>query len=468
MKKITLLLILLTASMGFSQQVILEDFEGTPPTITLNNGLGSATITTDPAMGPNGNVLEIVSSAAGDPWQQADLLMQNGMIDLTTDTTVTVEIYSSNPINILAKVDVGATPSATDSNHGGTGWETLVFDFSDPKDNTAAADGAYGQISFFPSWAGDGTGDSGDNPDWFVAVDGTTFYVDNIAAETPATATCTDGIQNGDETGVDCGGTSCPDCPPPSPPAVLEDFEGTPPSITLTNGLGSATITTDPAMGPNSNVLEIVSSAAGDPWQQADLLIQNNTMDLTSDTTVSVDIYSTSAINILAKVDDGGTPSATDSNHGGSGWETLVFDFSDPKDNTGAADGQYAKISFFPSWAGDGTGDSGDNPDWFVAVDGKTFYVDNITAVPGTPLSTIDSEITSFSVYPNPSLNSWNIESNQTINSVVLFDILGKRVLSLNPKTENITIDGTSLTSGLYFAKINSNSGTKTVKLIKE
>lgn len=31
---------------------------------------------------------------------------------------------------------------------------------------------------------------------------------------TPAPPTCTDGIQNGDETGIDCGGSTCPPCPP--------------------------------------------------------------------------------------------------------------------------------------------------------------------------------------------------------------------------------------------------------------
>jgi hypothetical protein len=31
---------------------------------------------------------------------------------------------------------------------------------------------------------------------------------------TPADPTCTDGIQNGDETGIDCGGTNCAECPP--------------------------------------------------------------------------------------------------------------------------------------------------------------------------------------------------------------------------------------------------------------
>lgn len=36
----------------------------------------------------------------------------------------------------------------------------------------------------------------------------------SAACGAPPTPTCDDGIQNGDETGVDCGGSSCPACPP--------------------------------------------------------------------------------------------------------------------------------------------------------------------------------------------------------------------------------------------------------------
>ena len=37
--------------------------------------------------------------------------------------------------------------------------------------------------------------------------------VDCGGSECAACATCDDGIQNGDETGVDCGGSACPACP---------------------------------------------------------------------------------------------------------------------------------------------------------------------------------------------------------------------------------------------------------------
>ena len=39
-------------------------------------------------------------------------------------------------------------------------------------------------------------------------------------------------------------------------------------------------------------------------------------------------------------------------------------------------------------------------------------------------LSTVDFETTAFKVFPNPTKNNWNIESNTTINSITLFNIL--------------------------------------------
>nr|MBX2871243.1 zinc metalloprotease [Saprospiraceae bacterium] len=51
--------------------------------------------------------------------------------------------------------------------------------------------------------------DASDNGDY--------VYIDNVRITAcdgnPVEPTCTDGIQNGQETGVDCGGPDCPDCP---------------------------------------------------------------------------------------------------------------------------------------------------------------------------------------------------------------------------------------------------------------
>ncbi|MDC3366620.1 T9SS type A sorting domain-containing protein, partial [Flavobacteriaceae bacterium] len=80
-----------------------------------------------------------------------------------------------------------------------------------------------------------------------------------------------------------------------------------------------------------------------------------------------------------------------------------------------------------------------------------------------------DNSIINVSVYPNPSNSDWNFRTpNTVINSVEVFNLLGKRVASQrsNNNTE-ISISTQGLTSGIYIARITTEQGTKSVKLIK-
>jgi hypothetical protein len=80
-----------------------------------------------------------------------------------------------------------------------------------------------------------------------------------------------------------------------------------------------------------------------------------------------------------------------------------------------------------------------------------------------------DSSIINISVYPNPSNSDWKFRTpNTVINSVEVFNLLGKRVASQrsNNNTE-ISISTQGLTSGIYIARITTEQGTKSVKLIK-
>jgi hypothetical protein len=342
MKKITLLLILLTVSFGYSQ-TNLEDFDGTPPTFNGFEGLGSAMVTTD--TGGVNLAGQLITAAVGQGWQGAELIMQSNMIDLTTEKTVSVDIYSTVATSILGKVEDkvnNTAPASADGEaHGGTGWETITFTFNSGDDGTPTANGEYSQIAFFPLWNGGG---------WDTAVDGLTIYVDNITA-VAGTAILTN----------------------------LEDFESTPPTFNGFEGLGSAMVTTD--TGGVNLAGQIITAAAGQGWQGAELIMQSNMIDLTTEKTISVDIYSTVATSILGKVEDkvnNTAPASADGEaHGGTGWETITFTFNSGDDGTPTANGEYSQIAFFPLWNGGG---------WDTAVDGLTIYVDNITAVAGTAL----------------------------------------------------------------------------------
>lgn len=50
---------------------------------------------------------------------------------------------------------------------------------------------------------------------------------------------------------------------------------------------------------------------------------------------------------------------------------------------------------------------------------------------------------------------------------VEIYNLLGERVLKLHPKNRAITVVADQLESGIYLAKISTDSGTGTIKLIK-
>jgi len=86
-------------------------------------------------------------------------------------------------------------------------------------------------------------------------------------------------------------------------------------------------------------------------------------------------------------------------------------------------------------------------------------------------LSTQDFEFANyFTLYPNPAKSVLNISSKETIEvkSISIYTTLGQLVLVI-PNAEKVSkIDVSSLTTGNYFIKINSDRGTSNTRFIKE
>lgn len=94
-------------------------------------------------------------------------------------------------------------------------------------------------------------------------------------------------------------------------------------------------------------------------------------------------------------------------------------------------------------------------------------WYDNLYIHNNVVLSTNDFETAQFTVAPNPTKDVWTIESNNTIDTIEVFDILGKSVITLNPNNQNASIEASGLKTGIYLAKLYSNGGFKTVRLVK-
>ena len=104
----------------------------------------------------------------------------------------------------------------------------------------------------------------------------------------------------------------------------------------------------------------------------------------------------------------------------------------------------------------------------FKVVGDGTVWFDNLYFYNSISLGINDFEASSFSTYPNPTQNNWTVKSqNNEINSIHVFDILGKNVLTLLPNNREAVIDGSNLKSGLYFAQIKTETGINSIKLVK-
>ena len=89
----------------------------------------------------------------------------------------------------------------------------------------------------------------------------------------------------------------------------------------------------------------------------------------------------------------------------------------------------------------------------------------SIGVAPNQNLKNTDFEAIDFEIYPNPADDFIVISSSKKINQYEIIDLLGKKVLKSNFKTEKIDVSG--LQSGVYILKVEDGSKSEIHKFIK-
>lgn len=476
MKKITLLFSLLAMSLGFSQ-IAPIDFEPSgngaswtwatfepPVDETVDFTVASNPSTT--GINSSANVGKIdISFATSANWGSAGVESNHGS-DIGTFTIdgsnsyVTMQVYQEGftaPVALkFANAGGGALQEVTSIFPVTTTgvWQEVSFDISAWVGN---GNNPVDQIIFFPSYA--------------PRASGHVVYFDNISFGPLPAPSCSDGIENNGETGIDCGGPCAAVCPPPPAPSVSaptptpdeadilylfsEAYTNTTYNIPFINTGSWATSPPSIYNGPSTNYAIPGVTPTDNVRLFNDLenaFIQFATTDASDYRYFHIDVWSANAtfLNIglqdLTAAVEGFQNFTITQNQ----WNSIEIDLN----NFGGLSGDRNQLFQLV----------------FIAqpVGLANIYVDNIYFSKVSTLSTKDFEITGLKVYPNPSQNSWTVKTkNINMSSIKVFDVLGKKVLSISPNSSEAAIDGSSLRTGLYFAQIETANGISSIKLVK-
>lgn len=99
---------------------------------------------------------------------------------------------------------------------------------------------------------------------------------------------------------------------------------------------------------------------------------------------------------------------------------------------------------------------------------------------PAIITNTVNTEFVSFlniddfvsnelKVYPNPVKNLMNVVSNKsTVESIMVYDLLGKTILSKTVNGTSTMVDFSGLSNGIYLVRVATAQGEKMFKIVKE
>ncbi|WP_299215366.1 T9SS type A sorting domain-containing protein [uncultured Dokdonia sp.] len=159
------------------------------------------------------------------------------------------------------------------------------------------------------------------------------------------------------------------------------------------------------------------------------------------------------------------------SNHVGDGGETSFFQLTNPVVTFGEWVSIDVPLTVFVD--GDATQQRDALRQFVLTLAGaepgtRTIFIDNLYLHNNTTLSTEEFTSLDVSVYPNPSTDRWTVStSSDSITSVAVYDLLGRRVALATPNATTFDINASNLRTGIYLATITTNQGQETIKLIK-
>ncbi len=257
---------------------------------------------------------------------------------------------------------------------------------------------------------------------------GTHNYNPEATEEDDSCETCSDGIMNGDETDVDCGGTNCEPCVD----IVIED-EPSEDNACPSDSITTLTLRTDHRGRETRWCLKSGGLTISHGRNYGNNTIYTIDFDLPpGDYKFIIVDAARNGINGEGyySLDNGDTNIA----FGNSFGRRDVTEFCIGGDHLGRFAGERAELS---------------------------------TSMQGEKVSSYED---AFEVFPNPAHDRINLDLSKlkSIHSVIVYTIMGQRMKQIDPVNLNRPIDISSLARGIYIVAIETDKGVLNKKFFKE
>ncbi len=414
-------------------------FEGTTTDYTMTDfGGNTSQVIVDPNNSLN-HIAETIKGITAPTWSGTTISTPMGLataIPFTiTDTKMSVKVWSPDAgIQVRLKAEDHTNPTRSVETEATTtvanAWETLVFDFSNEAPGTAALNLTYtfDMVSIFFNFGVDG-----------ATAGSKTYFFDDVMFGAPAN------------------------------PLMQIDlpitFEDTMVDYTMTDFGGNASqVIVDPTDSLN-HVAETIKGANAQSWAGTTISTPSGLATAIPftlmETFISVRVWSPDAgIQIRLKAEDHLNNTITVETEKtttvAGGWETLVFDFSNEVTGTPALNlsNTYDLLSIFFNFGVDG-----------ATAGQKTYYFDDVEF--GNLVAVERPELAGLQYYPNPTTGGLRIQAEQAMESIQVFDVMGKLVYQQKADANQVALDLSALHAGVYLVAVQSKEAFSSFNVVK-
>lgn len=401
------------------------DFEmGEVNTDFLNYGGATASVIANPhidAANPSPTVAQIVRDG-GEFWAGSKIFLDN-TIDLSAEWQISMKVYTTAPIGTRIKLELENATGSTNLDYLTTvtgAWETATWNFDGQAND-------YDRIQFLFDFGNVGNGATT-----------SIFLFDDVQQELG------------------------PAIPEPVATTLPIDFETSVVTSDFTNFFGAiTTVIPNPQIDANNPSLTVGQflRSGGAGFMRSKLTLTAPLTNMSSFGTITMKIYTDAPVGTILKFKlENIVPNAfgkeADALTTVSGeWATYTWDLSN------ADSPIYDVLTLMLGY--NGANDASAN---------ATFLFDDIQIVANLSNGADETlNMEEINMFPNPAKDIVTISSkNASIKTIAIFDILGNLVIELQPNNREASIDISKLASGLYIAKVSTETGTGSLKIIKD